>query len=224
MNRHFEQELGDLREELNQMGALVDDQLTKAYHALFHADLDAALWVIEKDRDVDAFDNRIEAECLRLFALGQPVAVDLRLLIAALSINTQLERIGDIAVNVAERVEPLLRHTARLRETRVPEMAEVARIMVRNSLEAFMTGDAALADRVLASDDVVDGLDRLIFSSLVDDMCRHEDRVEPGAHMLILCRHLERLADHATNIAEGVIFLVNAKLVKHHAGEGPGKA
>jgi phosphate transport system protein len=219
MERHFDQELENLRTTLTRMAELVDDQLSKSYHALFNADLDAAMWVIERDTRVDDFDTRIEQECQRLFAIGQPVAVDLRFLIAALKINNQLERIGDIAVNIAERVEPLMNHLGFVKGTKLSEMAEIARIMVRDSITAFIRSDAVLAQRVLISDDVVDSMNRTIFNACVDQMQRREDTVEAAAHILILSRHIERLADHATNIAEGVIFLVDAKLVQHHAGE-----
>jgi phosphate transport system protein len=219
MERHFEKELEGLKQSLAEMGSLVDDQLDKACHALLNGDLDEATWVIDRDRLVDAFDNRIDHECQRIFALAQPVAIDLRLLMAALNINSQLERIGDIAVNIAERVEPLLRHLDLLRSTKIPEMAEIARIMLKDSLESFVSLDAELAQRVLVSDDVVDGINRNLFTQLVRDMQEREERIEPGAHLLILSRHLERLADHATNIAEGVVFIVEAKTVKHHARE-----
>jgi phosphate transport system protein len=201
------------------MGALVDDQLDKACQALFNGDLDTAAWVMQRDAEVDAFDNRIDQDCQRLFALAQPVAMDLRLLMASLNINSQLERIGDIAVNIAERVESLEDHLNFLKGTKLPEMAEVARIMVKDSLDSFMYLNADLAQRVLVSDDVVDSMNRTLFGTLVEEMQGKEDRVEPGAHLLILSRHLERVADHATNIAEGVIFIVEAKTVKHHARE-----
>jgi phosphate transport system protein len=149
------------------------------------------------------------------------VAADLRLAMAGLQINTQLERIGDIAVNLAQRVRPLSGFTSFLRTTRLEEMAGIARIMVRDSLEAFMDGSAPKADRVLESDDVVDDLGRGIFLTLVAAMREDQSLVEPGAHMLILTHHLERLADHATNVAEGVIFLVEARLVKHNANDHP---
>jgi phosphate transport system protein len=217
MERHFERELQGLKDDLVAMGSLVDDQLGAAFHALFAGDVEEATRVIARDRKVDAFDIKVESECQRILALTQPVAIDLRLLMAALQINVQLERIGDIAVNVAERTEALVPFSDFLKRTRLQEMAQIARIMVRDSLDAFMTGNATLAERVLGSDDVVDSLNRSIFVSLVKQMQGQAELIEPGAHMLILSRHLERLADHATNIAEDVIFLVKAELVKHNA-------
>jgi phosphate transport system protein len=223
MERHFERELQGLKDDLVAMGGLVDDQLGAAFHALFAGDVEEATRVIARDRKVDAFDIKVESECQRILALTQPVAIDLRLLMAALQINVQLERIGDIAVNVAERTEALVPFSDFLKRTRLLEMAQIARIMVRDSLDAFMTGNAALAERVLGSDDVVDSLNRSIFVSLVKQMQSQAELIEPGAHMLILSRHLERLADHSTNIAEDVIFLVRAEMVKHNAREQVGE-
>jgi phosphate transport system protein len=149
------------------------------------------------------------------------VAVDLRLLLAALGINSQLERVGDIAVNIAERAEALAAHNAFLRSTPLSDMAYIARTMVKDSFEAFVSQDPARATRVLESDDVVDRIGKDIFHQLVDQMKLVPALVEPGAHILILSRHIERLADHATNVAEQVIFLVESRRVKHHAFEMP---
>ena len=215
MERHFERELEDLKSNLIKMGSMVDSQLGSACRALFEGDVVRAREVMDRDADVDAFDTLIDKECMDIFALAQPVAMDLRLLMAALAINSQLERIGDIAVNIAERVESLAPHREFMLTTRLSEMANIARIMVRDSLDAFIHGDGVLAQRVLDSDDVVDKLDGGLFRSLVAEMEQNHDLIEPAAHMLIVSRHLERLADHATNVAEDVIFIVDAKLVKH---------
>lgn len=222
MQRHFERSLEELRVTLIEMGSLVDRQIDDAARALFEGDPDAAQEVMGRDGAVDSFDNRIDALCQDILALNQPVATDLRLLMSALRINNQLERVGDIAVNIAERVPPLVGHTALIRTTRLAEMLEIARIMVRDSLEAFLRGNPSLATRVLESDDVVDNLDRNIFRHLVVMMERNPELIAAGAHMLMLSRHIERLADHATNIAEDVIFLVDARSVKHSAPDsGP---
>lgn len=215
MHRHFEEEIGELRSTLIAMGSLVDRQIGEASRSLAEGDLEAAADVIARDAEVDGLDTRIDAACQNILALSQPVAGDLRLLMAALRINTQMERIGDIAVNIAERVEPLTGSTALIRSTRIAEMLAIARIMVSDSLDAFIAGDAALATRVLESDDVVDSLDRNIFRHLVVLMEEDPRLIPAGAHMLMLLRHIERLADHATNIAEDVIFVVDARSVKH---------
>ncbi|MFN0156982.1 MAG: phosphate signaling complex protein PhoU [Bacteroidota bacterium] len=217
MQRHFEQELDQLKTTLIQMGSLVDSQIDAAARALFEADVVLALRVIADDDRVNGYDTEIDRQCQQIFALNQPVAADLRLLMSALRINNQIERIGDIAVNIAERVEPLAAHTAFLRSTRLEEMLQIARIMVSDSLNAFIHNNPSLAMRVLESDDVVDDLDRNIFLQLVNEMKSNHEIIEPAAHIIILSRHIERLADHATNIAEDVIFLVDAKIVKHNA-------
>jgi len=222
MVRHFEQELETLKIRLIQMGSLVDEQLDAACRALFDGDLELALRVIQLDAEVDAFDTQIDDECQRILAIVQPVAADLRLLMAALKINSQLERIGDIAVNIAERVRPLAGYQELLHSTRLQEMSQIACIMVRDCLDSFIHSDPATATRVLESDDVVDSLDRHMFRYLVEIMRSEHRMIEPASHMMILSRHLERLADHATNVAEDVVFLVEAKMVKHHAYDAGG--
>jgi len=219
MERHFEKELENLKSNLIRMGSLVDAQLGSACRALFEGDIARAREVMQADTEVDRFDTMIDRQCQDIFALTQPVAIDLRLLMSALKINSQLERIGDIAVNIAERVEPLAPFRAFLMETKLSEMAGVARIMVRDSLDAFIHNDPSRATRVLVSDDVVDTLDGGIFRAMIDRMEQNHELIRAAGHVLILSRHLERLADHATNIAEDVIFLVEARLVKHHEGD-----
>ncbi len=218
MERHFEQELTDLRNTLIEMGALVDLQLEKACEALFGGRRELIREVIAGDAGVDAFDTKIDRHCQALLALTQPVAIDLRLLMAGLQINTQLERIGDIAVNLAERAATLNPFLAFVHQTRLEEMAQIARIMVRDSLDAFINANAAQASRVLATDDVVDKLGWEVYEDVVSTMRDDRMLIDPGAHMVILTHHIERMADHATNIAEDVIFLVEARLVKHNAG------
>jgi len=219
MERHFERELSDLKAKLIAMGHIVDEQFNAACRALFEANLPLAERVIGGDLVVDALDNEIDKDCQRIFALAQPVAIDLRLLMSALKMNTQLERIGDIAVNIAERVPALTGFNQFLVRTRLSEMAKIARIMVNDSLESFVRGNSGIATRVLESDDVVDKLDGQIFQQMVYEMESDHTLIVPASHIMILSRHLERMADHATNIAEDVIFLLEARLVKHHAGE-----
>lgn len=219
MERHFSRDLESLKTQLIDMGAHVDAQIDEACQALFEGDTEKAQRVIRKDAEVDEMDTLIDKECQRIMALTQPVAIDLRLLLATLKINNQLERIGDIAVNIAERVDALSPHRGFLRSTRLLEMIQIARIMVSDSLEALLQRNPVLARRVLESDDVVDNLDRKNFTYLVEEMKQHANLIDPASHILILSRHIERLADHATNIAEDIIFLVDARVVKHNAFE-----
>ncbi len=217
MPRHFELELDQLRTMLVRMGSLVEEQIDFGVKALVEANTGLARIVMERDKKVDEFDNAIDQQCMRIFALTQPVAIDLRLLMAALKINNELERIGDIAVNLAERVEPLVQHAAFVRNTPLKEMAEAAREMVKGAIDSFVNNDPSLAKKVLQSDDFVDEVDRKTFNQMMQTMKESPELVEPASHIVILSRHIERLADHATNIAEDVVFLVNAKIVKHHA-------
>jgi len=219
MARHFEMELDQLRTMLIRMGSLVEEQIECGVKAVTEADESLAKLVIERDKKVDEYDNAIDQQCMRIFALTQPVAIDLRLLMAALKINNELERIGDIAVNLAERVPPLLSFKAMVQSTRLREMAHAAREMVKGAIDSFVNNDPSLADKVLKSDDLIDDIDHQMFQLMVSKMKESPKFIEPAVHLVILSRHLERLADHATNIAEDVIFLVNARIIKHHADE-----
>lgn len=219
MARHFEMELDQLRTMLIRMGSLVEEQIECGVKAVTEADESLSKLVIERDKKVDEYDNAIDQQCMRIFALAQPVAIDLRLLMAALKINNELERIGDIAVNLAERVAPLLSFKEMVQSTRLREMAHAAREMVKGAIDSFVNNDPSLADKVLKSDDLIDDIDQQMFQQMVSKMKESSKFIEPAVHLVILSRHLERLADHATNIAEDVIFLVNARIIKHHADE-----
>ncbi len=217
MARHFELELDQLRTLLIRMGSLVEEQIDYAVKAITEADESLANFVIERDKKVDEFDIAIDQRCMSIFALSQPVAIDLRLLMAALKINNELERIGDIAKNLGERVPALLQYSDFVNRTPLRRMANAAREMVKHSIDSFVNNDPEQAKLVLTSDDVVDSFDREIFTTMIEKMKESPDNIAPASHLMIISRHIERLADHATNIAEDVIFLVNAKIIKHHA-------
>ena len=217
MQRHFEIQLDQLRTNIIKMGSLVDEQIEFAIKALLESDDALAKIVMERDKKVDEYDNLIDGQCEQVFALTQPVAIDLRLIMSALKMNNELERIGDIAVNIAERVQPLHRYAELIRKTKISDMARIARLMVKQAIDSFVNNDPALARKICMSDDIVDDLDRENFHQLVGEMKKDSSIIEPAAHIMILSRHIERLADHATNIAEDVVFLVDAKIIKHHA-------
>ncbi|HTX18852.1 MAG TPA: phosphate signaling complex protein PhoU [Bacteroidota bacterium] len=217
MHRHFEIELDQLRTNIIKMGSLVDEQIDLATAALIESNPERARLVIERDKKVDEFDNLIDQQCERIFVLTQPVAMDLRLIMAALKINHELERMGDIAVNIAERAIPLQYHIDLLRKSRVIEMSSISREMVKRAIDSFVNNDPELAREILPKDDLVDNLNRDIFNFLVQEMKSDPAIIEQAAHIIVLSRHLERLADHATNIGEDVVYLVDAKIVKHHA-------
>lgn len=216
MVKHLEIELDRLRTNIIKMGSLVDEQIESAIKAVMESNIELAAIVIERDKKIDQFDNLVDAQCEHIFALSQPVAIDLRLIMSALKMNNELERIGDIAVNLSERVSSLKNHTALIRRTKLSEMSGNARLMVKHAIDSFVHNDPALARSVCERDDVVDDLNREIFQQLIGEMKADSSCIEAAAHLMILTRHLERLADHATNIAEDVVFLVDAKIIKHH--------
>jgi phosphate transport system protein len=201
------------------MGSLVEEQIDCAVRALTDGDQRLATFVIERDKKVDEYDIAVDERCMSIFALNQPVAIDLRLLMAALKINNELERIGDIAVNLAERAQSLAAYPDFVKGTSIAEMAFASRDMMKRAIDSFVNNDPSLAKEILESDDHIDQLDRATFEQMTKTMMESPELVGPACHVLILSRHIERLADHATNIAEDVIFLVNARIIKHHAHE-----
>lgn len=219
MHRHFEDLLEALRVNLIKMGSLVDEQLDLAFRALHDGDLEATQKVFETEKKVNDFDNLLDREVDEIMALEQPVATDLRLVVSAIKMNHELERIGDVAVNIAQRVEPLKEYHELVKSVAVLEMGDVARRMVHDSLDAFIHGDAELARRICKQDDIVDEMNRQKFRFVIGEMKKNPGVVEPGAHLIVALKHIERIADHATNIAEDVVFLVDAKVIKHHAAD-----
>lgn len=219
MHRHFEDLLNDLRTNLIKMGSLVDEQLDLAFRALHDSDLKATEKVYENERKVNDFDNLLDKQVDEIMALEQPVATDLRLVVSAIKMNHELERIGDVAVNIAQRVRPLLNYQDLVRKTAILEMGDVARRMVHDSLDSFIHGDAEMARRICKEDDVVDEMNHVKFQFVIEEMEKNPNLIEPGAHLIVALKHIERIADHATNIAEDVVFLVDAQIIKHHAAD-----
>jgi phosphate transport system protein len=215
MYQYLEEELDLLRTKVIKMGSLVEEQLEFALKSLFEKNLELSKIVIDRDRKVDKYDVKIDKLCQKIFALTQPVAVDLRLIMSALKINNEMERMGDIAVNIAEKVEPLVNNIDLLKRVQLDIMAEKVMTVVQKAIDSFVNNDHEVAFGVIKSDDIIDNLDRDIFYKLIDEMTKDNSLIKSGAHSISLLRHLERLADHATNIAEEVIFLIDAKIVKH---------
>jgi phosphate transport system protein len=215
MARHFHEELDGLKQTLLAMGALVEDQIRLTMRALVERDDALAESVIERDREVNAYDVEVDEKCVELLALHQPTAGDLRFITTAMKIVTDLERIGDQAVNIAQRarelnVEPQLKPYIDL-----PRMAELAQTMVKESLDAFVARDTALARRVCGEDEAVDALNHQIFRELLTFMMEDPKTIPRAIRLILIARFLERVADHATNIAEMVIFMVDSKMVRH---------
>ena len=214
--RHFENELQALKRRLLGMGALVEERVHLAMQALMERRAEAAEAIVAGDVEVNDLQIEIDDRCLKLLALQNPMASDLRLITAAMKINADLERIGDQAVNIAENAVKIAAAPPLRPMIDLPRMAEMAEAMTRDSLDAFVRRDAALARDVLARDDGVDLLKDQIFRVLLTHMMADPGTIERALGLLLVSRNLERIADHATNIAEDVIFVVEAKDVRHH--------
>lgn len=216
---HFETDMQALKNRLLNMGALVEERVHGAIQALMERNLSAAEAIARGDGEVNALQIEIDDRCLKLLALQQPAASDLRLITAAMKINADLERIGDQAVNIAENAIKMLAAPPLKPLIDLPRMAESAERMTRDSLDAFVRRDVALAREVLSQDDEVDGLKDTIFRVLLTYMMADPGTIERALSLILISRNIERIADHATNIAEDVIFLVEAKDVRHHHEE-----
>jgi len=215
MTRHFHEELDALKQTLLAMGGLVEDQIRRAMRALLERDDVIAQEVIDRDRQVNAYDVEVDEQCVNLLALHQPAASDLRFITTAMKIVTDLERIGDQAVNIAQRALELNREPQLKPYIDLPRMADRAQRMVKESLDAFVAGDTALARQVCAADAEVDALKEQIFRELLTFMMEDPRTVSRAIRVILISRFMERVADHATNIAEMVIYLVEGKMVRH---------
>lgn len=215
MKEHFTKEIENLRTNLIKMASLVDDQVEIAINALENGNKELCKGIKAKDNEIDAYDNLIMTQCENYLALFQPVATDLRFVMSALMINNQLERCGDIAVNIAQRVKKTADFHELNVESQIVVMGKKAREMVKKAIDAVMNRDIELANAVLADDKIVDKLNKDIFKFLIAKMQSDPAVIEPCSHLIVLARHIERLADHATNIAEDLVFYVNAKIITH---------
>ncbi len=219
METHFQQELNKLKEELLKMGGSAERAISNAVEALINRDTALGERAIAEDEKINAIELAIDEHCLKLLALKQPLAADLRFITAAMRINAELERIGDQAVNIAERVIVLNREPQLKPYIDIPRMAEITQSMVKDVLDAFVNGDAQLARSVCERDDQVDALNEQVFRELLTYMISNPQTITRAVHLIIVSRCLERIADHATNIAEGVIFVVKALVIKHRADQ-----
>lgn len=217
--RHFQDELQQLKERLLEMGGLAEDRVRSALRALVERDGTLVDKVLAGDDDINVLHIEIDDRCFKLLALQQPMAVDLRAIVAAVKINTDLERVGDLAVNIAEAVLRYLRHPPVKELIDIPRMAEIAQEMLRDALDAYVRRDTVMARNVLNRDDELDMLKTSVFRELLDHMLHDPGTIEPALDLILISRHLERIGDHATNVAEDVIFMVSAKDVRHHRGE-----
>ncbi len=197
------------------MCSLVDEQVEFAIRSMEEENIELAQLVVDRDKKVDKFDVKIEKICQKIFALNQPVAMDLRLIMSSLTIDNNLERIGDIAVNIAESFLILKKKPAFIDKTKFMEMSKIAKEMVKDSIDAFIENNAKLAQKVIKTDDLLDELNRENHKILIEIMKEKVAYIEPAVHLLVTSRQMERMGDHATNIAEDVYFIVEAQLIKH---------
>ena len=215
MQRHFHEELATLKQTLLTMGGLVEDQIHRVMRALIERDDALAQEVIDRDRRVNTLDVEVDEKCVELLALHQPAAGDLRFITTAMKIVTDLERIGDQAVNIAQRAIELNREPQLKPYIDLPRMAEKAARMVKESLDAFVNRDTALARQVCAEDAAVDALKEQVFRELLTFMMEDARTIPRAIRLILISRFLERVADHATNIAEMVVYMVEGKMVRH---------
>ena len=217
--RHFAEELDALTRRLLTMGGLAEERVRLATRGLVERNPTLMAEVIAGDAELNRFHVEIDDRCFKLLALHQPMAGDLRTIVAAVKINNDLERVGDLAVNIAEAAERYMTHPPVKPLVDIPRMADLAQTMLHDALDAFVSRDVTVAQGVLDRDDVLDELKSQVFRELLAYMLGDQRTVEPGINLILVSRHLERVGDHATNIAEDVIFIVAARDVRHHAAD-----
>ena len=215
MTAIFDEELNALKEKILKLGCMVENAIRDSVKALVERDSELAKEVIKKDHLINALDVGIDEECVRLIALRQPMARDLRFITTAMKITTDLERMGDFAVNIAERAIELNEEPQLKSFVNIPKMAEIAQSMVRDALDSFVTGCSRLPYEVIKRDDEVDDLTVRNFEELLSFMIRDPKIIPLAVKRTYIAKYLERIADHATNIAEMVIYMCKGKIIRH---------
>ncbi len=215
MTKHFQRELEKIKKMILSLGAMVEDRVRLATLAIKELHADHAETIIRSDYEIDEMEVEVEEECLKVMALYQPVAVDLRFLVVIIKINNDLERIGDEAVNIARRVKTIAKFDKREASFDYSEMAGKASKMLKMSLDALVNMDDDLAWEVVTLDDEVDALQQEAYEQIKREMFASADQLKYWINVFLISRHLERLADHATNIAEEVIYLIEGEIIRH---------
>jgi len=215
MSAHLQRAISSLMRELIALSARVEESMRRAVQSLQERDIDMARLVEKEDEIIDAQEIDIEEECLKIFALHQPVAIDLRYLVAALKINNDLERIGDLAVNISQHVAYILANPTVINPIDFQEICAKVQAMVKQSLDALVNLDAEAARQVLAADDDVDRLNWHLHDQVVGEIKKNPDKADVWVEYIHIVRNLERIADHATNIAEDIIYLIKGEIVRH---------
>jgi phosphate transport system protein len=216
---HLQREIENLKKKLLTLSARVEATVREATLSIENRDYDLAQKIIQNDPRIDSMEVGVEEDCLKILALHQPVAIDLRFIVAVLKINSDLERIGDLAVNIAERSAFLSRHPPVGFSLGLVEMVDKVQEMLKHSLDALIGLSSGLAQEVCASDDAVDAMNRQMYIKIQDAIRTNPEQLESLIHLLSVSRHLERIADHATNIAEDVIYMVEGQIARHRTEE-----
>ena len=217
MAKHLQREVENLKRKLLALGAIVETAVRDATLSIEERDIELAQKIIDNDINIDKAEVEVEEDCLKILALHQPVAIDLRFIVTVLKINNDLERIGDLAVNIAERAVFLANQPKVNISIDLIDMAHNAQLMLKQSLDALINHDAGLAHSVCASDDIVDQMNRQMYLKIQDAIIENPEHISALIHLLSASRHLERIADHTTNIAEDVIYMIDGKIVRHKA-------
>jgi len=220
MERHFDEELKELHKDILKMGILAQEAIFKSIEALKNRDKEQAKEVIDTDDKIDELELIVDERCIDLIARHQPMAGDLRFITTGMKINAELERIADLAVDIAQRVLELIDKSLLKPLVDIPKLSEIAQNMVRDSIDAFVKRDVSLAKKVVLSDEEADNLRNLVQEELINDyIAKDPSTAARAVPLLLIARHLERICDHTTNIAEDVIYMVEGKVVKHHPEE-----
>lgn len=219
MSIHLQKDIESLKKKLLSLSSLVEQNVHRSVLSMQKLNADSAREIISADHEVDLKEVEVEEDCLKVLALHQPVAVDLRFVIATLKINNDLERIGDLAVNIAERTIFLSSHKATNALFDFDTMAEKTLLMLKDALEAMIRNDLDLARRVCIVDDEIDAMNREMYNLAYKEIRKNPEQVEALVHYLSISRHLERIADYATNIAEDIIYMIEGEIVRHKPEE-----
>jgi len=220
MERHFDEELGNLRKELLRMAAMAQEAIFNSIEALKSRDKSRAQEVIDTDDKIDRLELEVDEKCIDLIARHQPMAGDLRFITTGMKINSELERIADLAVDISQRALELIEKPILKPLIDIPKLSVVAQNMVRDAIDAFVKRDVSLAKQVMSADSEADRLRNLVQDELINDyMAKDISTASRAVPLLLIARHLERICDHATNIAEDIIYMVEGKVVKHHTGD-----
>ncbi|MBU2101866.1 MAG: phosphate signaling complex protein PhoU [Candidatus Omnitrophota bacterium] len=217
MERHFDEELKDLKEKLVRMSSIAEEMIEKSITALKERREDLTAGILEKEKAINMLQIEVDDFALKLIALRQPAASDLRFIISAIKINADLERIGDLAINIVERTKDLLREPPLKPLIDIPRMADITQKMVKDAIDSFINRNPVLAREICKRDDSVDNLNDQIFRELLTYMLQDAKNINRAIDLMLVARHLERIADHATNISEDVYYMVEGRDIRHHA-------